>query len=367
MATRTDIKDDAQLIPRPECDPGPLHTGCSGPPPTPWLSWKHCFKIYEFREYVIQLAQTAAVAREGVKIRVRFEHALCPMGRKQGPIVHSLTLLPQEEVKIYEYDRYRRATSVSARFSQRTSFFHFVSNVTDSLTSVKADVGATSSTTASAAGDSGGGINLGIISFGGEAASSASVSVSNHVDVNTVFESFRHVAEISSQAVETERSIVVSSFDEHVSTNATYRTLRNANHCHAVTYFIRRVFEVYCLTTRLVGIEVQIGNNWIDIKAVPEPLRDAILKQLGSVVLGQVAQRSTEIAIPTDGLLYEAELAHCTSCEPELEKRIELELKKLELEVELMERENERRKSRLAAGELSEFVPCCPEAEPEPA
>jgi hypothetical protein len=119
---------------------------------------------------------------------------------------------------------------------------------------------------------------------------------------------------------------------------------------------------VYCLSTRLVGIEVQIGGNWIDIQAVPDALKNAILKQLGPIVIGQVSQRSTEIAIPTDGLLFEAELAHCSSCEPELERRIDLELKRLELEVELLERENERRKGRIANGDFSEFDPC-----PQPA
>jgi hypothetical protein len=355
MASKADQQNAAAVTPRPGCDPGPLHEGCDGPPPTPWLPWQHCFKIYEFREYVIRLDQTAVAVREGIKIRVRFEHALCPMGRKQGPIVHSLSLLPQEEVKIYEYDRYTHATSTSARFSQRSSFFSYVSKVTESLASVKTDFGTAFSSTASAAGSSGGGIDLGIISFGGEASSSASVSVSNHLDVDTVFESFRHVAEISSQAVETERSIVVSTFTENVSVDTTFRALRNANHCRAVTYFIRRVFEVYCLSTRLVGIEVQIGGNWIDVNAAPGPLRDAILKQLGPIVVGQVSKRSTEIAIPTDGLLFEAELAHCTSCEPEMERRIELELKKLELEVELLARENERRKQRIASGDLAEF------------
>ena len=187
------------------------------------------------------------------------------------------------------------------------------------------------------------------------------MSVSNHLDVDSVFETFRHVAEVSSQAVETERSIVVSTFTENVSVDTTFRSLRNANHCRAVTYFIRRVFEVYCLSTKLASIEVQVGGNWIDIKAVPDALRDAILKQLGKIVVGQVSQRTTEIAIPTDGLLFEAELAHCTSCEPEMEKRIDLELKKLELEVELLARENERRKQLIANGELAAFEPSLPQ------
>ena len=357
MAAKAD-QNAAVLAPRPGCDPGPLHEGCDGPPPTPWLSWDHCFKVYEFREYVIRLDQTAVAVRQGIKIRVRFEHALCPMGRKQGPIVHSLTLLPQEEVKIYEYDRYTRTTSTSARFSQRSTFFSYVSRVTESLASVKTDFGTSFSKTTSEAESGGGGLNLGIVGFGRESSSSESVSVKNHLDVDSVFETFRHVAEISSQAVETERSIVVSTFTENVSVDTTFRALRNANHCRAVTYFIRRVFEVYCLSTRLVGIEVQVGDNWIDIKAVPDALQEAILKQLGPIVVGQVSKRSTEIAIPTDGLLFEAELAHCSSCEPEMERRIELELKKLELEVELLARENERRKQRIATGDLAEFE-CC--------
>jgi hypothetical protein len=358
MPTRTDLSSDAILVPRPECDPGPLHEGCDGPSPTPWLSWRHCFKIYEFREYSIRLDKNVTAAREGIKLRARFEHAMCPLGRKQGPIVHTLTLLPQEEVKVYESERYRQATSTSARFSQRSTFFSYVSRVTESLASVKTDFGTAFSSTSSVAGSAGGGIDLGIVSFGAGTSSSSSITIRNHLDVDSVFESFRHVAEISSQAVETERSIVVSTFTENVTVDTTFRTLRNANYCHAITYFIRRVFEVYCLSTRLVGIEVDIGGNWIDINALPDALRDAIHKQVGHIAVGQVSKRSTEIAIPTDGLYFEAELAHCSSCEPMLEKQRELELKKLEIEVELLERENERRKKRIENGELSDFEPC---------
>lgn len=365
MTERSEVKSNALLEPRPECDPGKVHEGCDGPPPTPWLSWKHCFKIYEFREYVVRPAAKAELAalRE-IKIRVRFEHSLCPMGRKQGQIVHSLTLIPQEEVRIYEYDRYRRSTNVTARFSQRSTFYSYVSQVTEQLARVKTDFGTSFSSSSSVSGGGGGGIDLGIVSFGAEASTSSSVSVSNHLNVDSVFESFRQVAEISSQAVETERSIVVSTSTLDESVDTTYRTLRNANHCRAVTYFVRRVLEIYCLSTRLVGIEVLIGNNWIDIDAVPDSLRDAILKQLGAIVVGQVSRRTTEIALPTDGLLFEAELAHCSSCEPEMERRIELELKKLEIEIELLARENERRKERIAAGDLSEFEPCPKEEAP---
>jgi thermitase len=359
--TRSTNEPDREVA-RPDCDPGPLHEGCEGPPPPPWLHWKHCFKLYEFREYVVPRQGGVAVAREGIRIRARFEHALCPMGRKQGPIVHSQTLLPQEQVKIFEYDRYRRATSETARFSQRSSFYYFVSKVTDKLTSVKVDSGTAFSTTASATQSAGGGLDLPFVSFGGSASSSASVSLSSHLNVDSVFDTFSHVAQISSQAVETERSIVVSTFEEREALHSTARTLRNDNDCRAVTYFIRRVFEVYCLTTRLVGIEVEIAGNWIDLSAAPAAFQALVKKLLGAVLVGQTSQKRIEIALPTDGLLYEAELAHCSSCEPDRERRGELALKKLELEVELLTRENERRKARIAAGDLDPFDPV-PESE----
>ena len=367
MTDKSEIRVDAQPAPRPECDPGRVHEGCDGPPPTPWLSWKHCFYIYEFREFGLPNVKGAEIAavRE-IKIRARFEHALCPMGRKQGTIVHSLTLLPQEEVRIYEYDRYRRSTSMSSRFSQRSNFYSYVSRVSEQLANVKTSFGSSFSSTSTLSASGGGGFDFGIVSAGGEASASSSVSVGSHLNVDTVFESFRHVAEISSQAVETERSIVVATSTLEDNIDTTYRTLRNVNHCRAVTYFIRRVFEVYCLSTRLVGIEVQVGNNWIDIQAVQAQLREALVKQIGAIVLGQVSRRTAEIAIPTDGLLYEAELAHCSSCEPEMEKRFELELKKLELENELLARENERRLARITAGDLTEFEPC-PKEEAVPA
>jgi thermitase len=355
---------DPPPVLRPVCDPGEVHEGCDGPPPTPWLPWKHCFKVYEFREILLPVTGAATqVSREQIRVRVRFEHALCPMGRKQGPIVHSLTLLPQEQVKIFEYDRYRRATSVEARFSQRSSLYTFIGRVSEKFASTKTDTGASFSSTASSADAGGGGLDLGIVQFGGSAASAASVSVAGHLDVDAVFDSFNQTVETASQAVETERSIVVSSFTENESGDSSARTLRNDNQCRAVTYFIRRVFEIYCLTTMLVAIEVQVGDNWIDLAALPQALKDLVLKELGAIKVGLVAQGKNEIALPTDGLLYEAELAHCGSCEPERERQIALQLKKLELEVELLERENERRKSRLASGDLTPFEPCCPEVE----
>lgn len=335
---------------------------CSGPEPVPWLSWKHCFRMYEFRYGVVPIGnQPAGIAgRERLQIRIKYEHSLCLIGRKQGPIVHSLTLLPKEEVRIYEYDRYRRSTSATSRFSVRTSFFTMTQKVQDAYSSTKVNSGASVSTSSSASAEGGGGIDLGIVSFGGGASASSSVRTNAYFDVSSVSSQFSHVAETSSLAVESERSIVVSTFEDQESIQSTARTLRNDNECRAVTYFVRRVFEVYELSTRIVSIEALVGDEWVEISALPDQIVKVIKDFLKKVEIGASHRPKVEIALPTDGLLYEAELAHCCSCECESQTQNTLELERMQLENEMMKLEMERRKKRLDAGELDPFEPALP-------
>jgi len=355
MATPSDEGASVQpAVVIPDCGCGGEE--CVGPEPVPWLPWQHCFKFYEFRYATVPIERAAAVANLGrLIIRVRYEHAFCLLGRKQGPIVHSLTLLPKEQVRIYEYDRYRRATSATSRFSVRSSFFTLTQKVQDAYASTKTDAGASVSTSSSATAGGGGGIDLGIISFGGGGSVSSSVNANAHFDVATVSQRFSHIAETSSLAVETERSIVVSTFEDTESGQSTARLLRNDNACRAVTYFIRRVFEVYQLTTRIIGIEVQVGDAWIDVAAAPAAIRDEVRRFLEKIEVGSKADPKVEIALPTDGLLYEAELAHCCSCDCESEAKSRLELEKLQLENLALRLEAERRQKRLDAGELDGF------------
>lgn len=333
---------------------------CVGPEPVPWLSWQHCFKMYEFRYGVVPLDKQgiAGTRLERLLIRIRYEHSLCLAGRKQGPIVHSLTLLPREEVRIYEYDRYRRSTAVTSRFSVRTSFYTLTQRVQDAYSSTRTDAGGSISTTSSASAGGGGGIDLPLIgSFGASASASMSMHTAAYFDVASVSERFSHVAETSSLAVESERSIVVSTFEEQESLHSTARTFRNDNDCRAVTYFIRRVFEVYKLTTRIVAVEVQVGDQWVDLGAAPPAIQGIVKKYLAKIDVGASHDPETEIALPTDGLLYEAELAHCCSCECEREAKTRLELEKLQLENLNLRLETARRQKRLDAGELDSFEP----------
>lgn len=350
----------------PDCGCGDKE--CLGPEPVPWLSWKHCFRFYEFRMGAIPIDRelAAKLHLERLVIRIRYEHAFCLLGRKQGPIVHSLTLLPKEEIRIYEYDRYRRTTSETARFSARSSFFSMTQNVQDSYNSTKTDAGASVTAKSSASSGASGGIDLGIISFGGGGSTSSSVSTNAFFDVSKVSENFSHVAHSSSLAVETERSIVVSTFEDRESVHSTARTLRNDNDCRAVTYFIRRVFEVYQLTSKIVGVEVLFGNQWVDIAAIPPELQETIKKFLQKIEIGASHDPQVEIALPTDGLLYEAEQAHCCSCECEREAKSRLELEKLQLENLNLRLEADRRQKRLDSGDLDSFEVAVPPPPPGP-
>jgi len=77
---------------------------------------------------------------------------------------------------------------------------------------------------------------------------------------------------------------------------------------------------------------------------------------------GQTVDVPIQITLPTDGVVYEAELAHCSSCEPAREVTVELALQRAKaeerkacFESELVELEVQRRRLLLQQGNLSPF------------
>lgn len=349
---------------------------CVGPQPVPWLHWDHCFKMYDFRYANLPLSgKTVPPSQEAVakvparasakvqvqrplRIRARYEHALCLAGRKQGPIIHSLTLLPKEEVRIYEYDRYKRSTGVNDRYSTRTSFYTMTQRLQQAYSSTKVQGGASASVSVAASASAGGGFDLfGLLEGSAEGSVSTQADASAYFNAERVSEDFSRIVESSSLAVESERSIVVSTFEEQENLHSTARTLRNDNECKAVTYYMRRVFEVYKLTTRMVGIDVLLDGGWTPVLAAPAATQKRVAELLDVKGDRKPVESGVEIALPTDGLLYEAELAHCCSCEPEREARLRLELERLQLENLNLRLEATRRQKRLDAGELDAFEP----------
>jgi thermitase len=87
---------------------------------------------------------------------------------------------------------------------------------------------------------------------------------------------------------------------------------------------------------------------------------EAILKTLPAI--GEITQQPTVLTIPTDGVVYDPELAHCCALDPELEQatiikleRDQAEAQKAGLQVQLMALEIQRRQALLAAGTLTPF------------
>ena len=65
----------------------------------------------------------------------------------------------------------------------------------------------------------------------------------------------------ASQSVEAQRSLVISSYEDHENLQVTSRTLKNYNNCHAVTYYIRQVNEVYEFTAKIFSIRWRIVES----------------------------------------------------------------------------------------------------------
>lgn len=333
---------------------------CRGPAPVPWLAFDRCMYFYEVRVFDGGTAND----RQRLRLRITYEHCLKLVGRQQGPLLYTTTLLPGEKLKLYEYDRFRRTRAETQRVSVHTSLRQTMSALSQSRRSTAAsayfDTLNEIRTHADTSVSAGGGLAgfFGAPSVKGEFGVDTETTVASGGSVRTVSEQFSQIAVTASQAIEAERSLVVSSFEEQEHVNTTSRELSNANACYAVTYYVRRVNEVYEVHSRIESIEWRLGDAgpWRDV-ADTAGLSDALRKQLVALLKdllkdGRIAGDARQITVPTDGTLYEAELAHCASCEPgrmaEESVRVErlrLQAQRMCLENELLQLELERRRA----------------------
>ncbi len=219
----------------------------------------------------------------------------------------------------------------------------------------------------------GGGINLGLFSLGGSGSSSSSSSSSTGVDLSTQTSAnqFLSLAQQAAQYTDVQRGITVSSYEDSETVSTTQRTLVNNNVCYAVTYFVRKVLDVYASTTKVTAVTFQVtADNYVSPVLTPAQIGlvlaqfraavEVILKGLPTV--GEVIQQPTVVTVPTDGVVYDPELAHCCAQDPELDQagmikleREQAEAQKLGLEIQLMALEVQRRQALLAAGTLTPF------------
>ncbi len=257
----------------------PTPNECRGPEPVPWLRYDRCLFFYEVREFAVDPNQDRRI-----RLRVTYEHCLSLQGRQQGPLLYTTTLLPGEEVKLYEYDRFRRVRSGTERVSVHTSFRQTVSalsqNRRTTRTSAYFDTLTDIRTHADTSVAAGGGLAgfLGLPTVKSEFETDTESTIASGGSVSNVSDQFTQFAITASQSTEAERSVVVSRFEDEEHRSATARVIKNMNYCFAVTYFVRRVNEVYEASTRVESNRVA---NWRQPMALREGSRG---------VAGRVAQ-----------------------------------------------------------------------------
>ena len=300
---------------------------CQSPCDPAWRTKSTCVTFNETRTATLPLGNAdtvATFARGHIVVNVTYAHTLCLVGKQHGGLAYTLTLLPGEKMNLYQSDRYRRTTSETERFSVQTTFAQFVSAVyqqQNSKDSSALQQVLNSQTSSSNAGASGG-INLGLFSLGGSGGSSSSSSSSSldSLATQTSSSQFVSVAQQAAQYTDLQRSITVSSYEDAETVSTTQRTLVNNNRCYAVTYFVRKVVDVYQSATRVVAITFQVSEgNYVspvltpaEIAQIPAALRPAVETVLkGLPPVGEATPHATLVTVPTDGVVYDPELAHC--------------------------------------------------------
>jgi len=352
---------------------------CQSPCDPPWRTGPSCTTFTETKTSTVSLvgnpATTADFGRGFVTINVTYSHTLCLIGKQRGGLAYTLTLLPGEKMTLYQSDRYRRTTSDTERYSVQTTFSQFVSALhqQQSSSDSSALLQVLNNQTQSANASGGGGINLGIFSIGGGGGSSSSSSSSSAVDLSTQTSAsqFLSVAQQAAQYTDVQRSITVSSYEDSETVSTTQRTLVNNNACYAVTYFVRKVLDVYQLTTKVTAVTFRVtADNYVSPILTPAQIGQvlaqyqaavaAILKNVPAV--GDATEHPTVFGVPTDGVVYDPELAHCCAQDPSLAQaamikleHAQAEAQKIGLEIQLMALEVQRRQALLAAGTLAAF------------
>ena len=349
---------------------------CQVPCDPPWVPGAACVNFQETKTITLPLAgkpATGDFGRGEIIITIIYSHHLCLTGKQHGGLAYTLTLLPGEKMTLYQSDRYRRTTSETERFSTQTTFSQFVSAVhqqsSSSDTSLLTQV--LNSQTQSAGG--GGGVNLLLFSIGGGGSESSSSSSAAQLSVQAASEQFSQTALQASQYTDVQRGLTISSYEDTETVSTTQRTLVNNNVCYAVNYFVRKVMDVYTLTTTVNAITFQvIAGNYnsgvldpSQVSTLPAALQPAVKAALiGLPKVGASVTAKQTIAVPTDGVVYDPELAHCCAQDPALEQEVmirlereQAEAQRVGLEIQLMALEVQRRQALLAAGTLAPFEP----------
>lgn len=350
---------------------------CESPCDPPWRSDEQCLSWYEERYLQVPLRQDrpseANASRAYIEFRITYQHRLCILGKQHGPLLYTVTLLPGEKVTLYHSERFQQVTSAQDRFSVQITFMQFVSLIHQARVSAEIESlqERLSNISTGSAASIGGGL-AGLLGLpGGSTATKTSLTDHSLLNLDLVAEQFDQSVVQASQMTHAERSVVISTYAEADTQNVTSRTLQNDNACRAVTYFVRKVVELYAVSTIVSDISYRIVGTSVppdwhsanDIGWLPAAIQAEIKAELQLLPkVGDIVERARPISLPTDGTVYDPELAHCGSCEPERAAAMEIELRKQQAEAlklcreaQLLELELERRRLLLQKGDLEPF------------
>jgi hypothetical protein len=368
-----DATDGATPVTLPTQDPC-----CQSPCDPPWRTGPSCTTFTETKTAVVSLSSNdfkGDLGRGFVNITVVYSHRLCLVGKQHGGLAYTLTLLPGEKMTLYHSDRYRRTTSETERFSVQTTFAQFVASLYQQQNSddVSALMQVLNSSSQSSSASGGGGINLLVFSIGGGGGTSSSSSSSSAATLATQSSAnqFLSIAQQAAQYTDLQRSITVSGYEDSETVSTTQRTLVNNNRCYAVDYFVRKVLDVYLSTTTVTSVTFQvIAGNYESAVLTPEQIGQVETQYRAAVevaihglpTVGETVEQPSVVTVPTDGVVYDAELGHCCAQDPDLDQaalikleREQAEAQKIGLEIQLMALEVQRRQALLAAGTLTAF------------
>jgi thermitase len=360
---------------------------CQSPCDPPWRTGPSCSVYTETRTVTLPFPESpkaVSVIGRNVVITVTYTHTLCLVGKQHGGLAYTLTLLPGEKMTLFHSDRYRRSTSEEQRVSVQATFSQFLSAIHQqqhSDDSTQLDNLLDTQSQGSGSATLGVGISLPLIGTLGQGPSASTSSDTKttvkDLDTQSVSSDFNATAQTSAQNTDMLRSVTISSYEDSDTVSTTQRTLENNNVCYAVNYFVRKVQDVYVATTRVTSVVVQLSTIGV---LDPTPLTPAQIQELekdfpgtfASTVealpkVGDTVENPSVVAVPTEGVVYDPELAHCCAQDPELEAasmvkvaREQAEAQKVGLELQLMALEVQRRQALLAANTLDPFEPTPP-------
>lgn len=348
---------------------------CQTPCDLPWIDHKQCMIFKDARTSTVSLGSLLPNrdVRGTLTVRVEYTHTLCLIGKQQGGLVYTLTLLPGETATLFHSDRLRRTTSEEQRFSITTTFAQFTSALDQRRKTgdeSRLDRVATGKVDASASGSLDFDFDFSI-----EGSGSFSSTTKDTLNIHTTKDTsdeFHSTLQQASQFTDMKRSITVSSFEDKETIDTTKRTLFNNNKCYAVNYFVRKILDVYEVSTKVTGVTVEIVSGHYasgpltieQLGQLPSAFRAAAKAALANTPpIGETVAQPTRVSVPTDGVVYLPELAHCCVQDPLLEaaglvalEREKAEARKIAMEAELLALEVQRRQALLAAGTLEPFM-----------